>query len=60
MFHPMIGIANALDKPVFLTPELGSATDDELRRNNLCVPHQTQPFRAGSPHRFGLDSVVHG
>jgi hypothetical protein len=37
VFHLMRGVANALDKHVFLTPELGSATDDELRQNALCV-----------------------
>ncbi|HTS09766.1 MAG TPA: hypothetical protein VMP68_29645 [Candidatus Eisenbacteria bacterium] len=36
VFHLMMSIANALGKHVFLTPELGSATDDELRQKALC------------------------
>jgi hypothetical protein len=32
----MMGIANGLGKHVFLTPELGNANDDELRRKALC------------------------
>ena len=43
VFHLMMSIANALSKHVFLTPEFGSATDEELRRKALCeaTPHGT-------------------